>query len=214
MLGISSGLMYQNYPSGCPELIVSYRSDFSTGVDDWAAQGVQGTLTLEANTSPPPSSELGWLKCSYDTTQDSGSSGIKLDVSRWSEIVGAGNAQVGDVFTISYDIFMGSGADFGYLNLGMWNPEQDPNDGDPVSHRVQQYAIAASNDVPIVGLRDVTHISQTITCAGNTAMGLVLDVIDANDLPQRATAEHISEGTDYAVFYIKNIVAEVHRPCP
>jgi hypothetical protein len=122
---------------------------------------------------------------------------------------------VGDVFTISYDIFLGGAVAHGLIHDGMWNPEQDPTDNDPVSHRVQQYAITASSDVPVApGLRAPTHISQTITCAGNTAMGLVLDVIDANDLPQRATAEHQSGGTDYAVFYVKNIVAEVHRACP
>jgi hypothetical protein len=53
-----------------------YTSDFTSGVDNWAASSVQGTLTLTANQTAPGSGEAGWLKGTFDTNQDN-QAGIK-----------------------------------------------------------------------------------------------------------------------------------------
>ena len=184
--------MYQNYPSGCPELKLSYYSDFSTGVDDWAQSAqVLGTLALVGGQTAPgsPATEE-WLRGTYDTTQDQtgGAPGIQLANSRWLDVWNE-DSEVGDIFTISYDIY--------FLNDGgKWDPEGDE---DAVSSMAQQYAITATTDVE---LNTITSVDETITNAGNNAKVVVLNVVAADDRPQAG-----------AVFYIKNVVAKIHRPC-
>ena len=184
--------MYQNYPSGCPELKLSYYSDFSTGVDDWAQSAqVLGTLALVGGQTAPGSPATGeWLRGTYDTTQDQtgGAPGIQLANSRWLDVWNE-DSEVGDIFTISYDIY--------FLNDGgKWDPEGDE---DAVSSTAQQYAITATTDVE---LNTITSVDETITNAGNNARVVVLNVVVADDRPQAG-----------AVFYIKNVVAKIHRPC-
>ena len=117
-------------------------------------------------------------------TTQTSSSGIVL---AWFSGPGFGIV-AGDYFTISYDIYF---LDDG----GKWQGS------DPVSSRVQHFGLTSTT---AVNLDTITSVGpSTITSTGNQTTYLAIDVQVGSDLPQ--------EG---AVFYIKDIVAELHRPCP
>jgi hypothetical protein len=189
MLGISSGLMYSDHVEWTCGLIRRYESDFTENDQGWIKTAVtEGTIEFTANETAPGSSATGeWLKCTYDTTQTSSSGGgILLSSGFWPS--DEPSIVADDYFTISYDIY--------FLNDGgKWQGS------DPVSSRVQHFGLTSTT---AVNLDTITSVGpSTITSTGNQTTYLAIDVQVGSDLPQ--------EG---AVFYIKDIVAELHRPCP
>jgi hypothetical protein len=68
MLGLGSAL----YTGGgiTPQLLGTYTSDFSSGVDGWSGDSVEGTLTLTGgNNRPGGSGDPNWLKGAFNQTQ-------------------------------------------------------------------------------------------------------------------------------------------------
>ena len=116
MLGLSSGLTYQN---AVKKLITVYESDFSSGTDGWTGNSIQGTLNLDSNETIDSSG--GWLKLTFDDAQTSDWD-IRKDLSSTTE------SHIGDEYFVTFKaVFIDDG--------GKW----DADDNDDIVASKMQY---------------------------------------------------------------------------
>lgn len=168
MLGLNSGVSTAAKPD---RILKSEFWTFESSVSPWAANSVQGTLTMQAGQSAPGSSDSDWMKCTYDTTQTS-SSGIAII--NWASGLVAAN----DVLTVTCDLHVVN-------DSGKWDPE---GDSDAVDFRAQ---IGASQNTNAIAL-DTTSLNHTFTVTAlNTAPHLVIEVWEADDRPQAGAVFYI-----------------------
>ena len=181
MLGLSSGVSTAAKPD---RILKSEFYTFESSVSPWTAHSVQGTLTMQAGQSAPGSSDSDWMKCTYDTTQDAGSSGIR--VTNWA--LEPTPIAAGDVATVICDLHVVN-------DSGKWDPE---GDSDAVDFRAQTGSGSATTDIAL----DTTSLNHTFTVtATGTSANLIIEVQAMDDRPQAG-----------AVFYIRNIRATLKRP--
>ena len=190
MLGLGNSIV-----SGSPSqrLIATYTSDFSSGVDSWAAYSVQGTLTLAGN-QDGVDGEDDWLKGTFDTNQTSGPSGI----SRPNTFT---DVRLGDQFSISLKIRIISGSDH-------WDGSDDvltylyPVGSDNVSPPNYLYhtfnAVQDATTTSDSGIINVSvfSVSDTSGDLGDISIRWLL----SGDKPKAG-----------AVFYVKDIVVKQYR---
>jgi hypothetical protein len=126
MLGLGNSIV-NNSRVLTLEIINTYTSDFSSGVDGWSGSSIQGTLTLTGN-QDSIDGENDWLKGEFDTTQTDGQSGIMRE-DTFTDV------QLGDQFSFSGKIRHISGTDHwdgsddvtvrvvpaGNSNAGVWD---------------------------------------------------------------------------------------------
>ena len=187
MLGLGNSIV-----SGSPSqrLIATYTSDFSSGVDSWAAYSVQGTLTLAGN-QDGVDSEDDWLKGTFDTNQTDGMSGIKRPDT-------FDDVQLGDQFSISLKIRIISGSDH-------WDGSDD----------VLTYLlpVGSENLVPVYYPANAVQDSTTTLDSGIISGGVV-DVDDgAGNLGDIIIRWQLAGDKPKAgaVFYVKDIVVKQYR---
>jgi len=104
MLGLGSNIIKSGKSY---ELIGTYTSDFTSGVDSWEPWGEQGTLTLASNQNPSDLSgsypdSAGWLQGDFDTNQTD-MSGIKV-----LNITTGWTRATTDRFDVAYTIILAS----------------------------------------------------------------------------------------------------------
>ena len=184
----------------CKLHLGNYTSDFTTGLDGWAAYSVEGDLTLTYNEDAPDGSG-GWLKGVYGSTQTDGNgSGII----RADQTMGFTQA-IGDAFTFSYSVYLenpGGGNYWGatgsyddHVNSSLAIREDDGSiiksmGGHTGQDQVINKAMDNSNFSII---NSETYDNVTITWGKNTWID--------NDNPNAG-----------AIFYVKDIVIDYWRP--
>ena len=181
MLGLGSSIFTNKRPT--LRLLDTYTSDFTSGVDGWAAHDVQGTLTISYNQTID--STNGWLKCAYDTNQTDLLSGIaKLN------IVTPAIRIAGDYFTVSYKLYLEnvSGEDWGGT--------------DDVEH-IFKYGGVGTGFL-------ITAEQDTTVTKSNLKSAIQDD--DYNDTGQFYFSVAGDKPSADAVFYIKDIILKVYRP--
>ncbi len=190
MLGLGNSIV-----NGSPSqrLIATYTSDFSSGVDSWAAYSVQGTLTLAGN-QDGVGGEDDWLKGTFDTNQTSGPSGI----SRANTFT---DVRLGDQFSISLKLRIISGSDH-------WDGSDDvltylyPVGSDNVSPPNYLYhafnAVQDATTTPDSGIINVSvfNVSDVSGDLGDISIRWLF----SGDKPKAG-----------AVFYVKDIVVKQYR---
>ena len=182
MLGLGGNLMSSSFTES-DTLLASYSSDFSSGADGWVDYSVEGALTYTGGQTPLYASGTGqWLKIAYDTTQTS-LSGIKR-----ANFAPAG-PQVGDYLIVSYDIFIEEEGD------GFWDAAADDDD---VGFRVQMMGQTSGVNIAVDTETSVGPVTLTGTV---TTRDLLFEFYIAADRPQLG-----------AVYYIKNVAANLYRP--
>ena len=160
MLGLHGGISTAAKPD---RILKSNLYTFESETTGWTAHSVQGTLTLQAGQSAPGSSDSDWMKCTFDTNQDDGNSGITTG-NGWIDEV-----KVGDILDVSYDIHVVD-------DSGKWGT--DP----PVSFRCQFAGTAPTNNVAL----DTTVINESYQITANTTGRFV--AIEVNNTPDRPQA--------------------------
>lgn len=185
MLGLQSSISSSSFmlsPS------FSYESDFSSGVEGWAATSVEGTLTLASNANPyddlggsAPDSD-GWLRGTYDTNQTNSSGLIKGGLFSSSP-----GGSIGDHAIIIMDIYLPD-------DSGKWGSAA------PIKTVVNDsIGIAQQYQVPLDTLTTATFTGTESTDTAYNG-NIILLWSDSSDLPQNG-----------ARFYLKNIKIDVFK---
>ena len=192
MLGLGGSIVSSSKPPTL-EVINTYTSDFSSGIDSWAAYSVQGTLTLAGN-QDGVDSEDNWLKGTFDTNQTDGLSGIKRPDT-------FDDVQLGDQFSISLKIRIISGSDH-------WDGSDDvltylyPVGSDNVSPPNYLYhafnAVQDATTTPDSGIINVSVFS--VSDASGDLGDISIRWLLSGDKPKAG-----------AVFYVKDIVVKQYR---
>ena len=170
-------------------LIATYTSDFSSGVDSWAANTVQGSLTLVGN-QDSVGSENDWLKGTFDTDQTDGLSGI-IRPDTFDDI------QLGDQFSVTLKLRIISGSDH-------W-------DGSDVVST--QFLPAGGDNWAALGFLgtgfQAVQDGTTAHDSGIIPIGVVYDYGDLQ--PQLRWSLPGDKPKAGAVFYVKDIVIKQYR---
>tara|TARA_R110002020_G_scaffold132409_1_gene295661 strand:- start:1011 stop:1544 length:534 start_codon:yes stop_codon:yes gene_type:complete len=172
MLGLGNNIIKGG--GAIEELILTYTSDFTSGVDGWEKYSVdQGDLALAANQTIDSSG--GWLKCTYDATQTS-LSGIQRQIGV--------PVLAGDRFVEQFTIYIVD-------DSGKWDPEGD-SDAVSVKHTI-------TNNNLIFG----ANLDESVTRSGatsNNGLGaadpyIILQFATADDFPQAGAVFFIKDYT-------------------
>jgi len=184
MLGLGNGLAKKSLVR---RLINTYTSDFSSGVDSWAAYSVDGTLALAGN-QDSVDSENDWLKGTFDTDQTNGGSGITR-ANTFTDV------QLGDQFSISVKIRIISGDDH-------WDGSDDV---------ITFLYPVGSNNYPLISAGNAVQDDTTTLDSGiiaipvyDTDPSTVGDIVIQWQIP----GDKPKAG---AVFYVKDIVVKQYR---
>lgn len=197
MLGLGSSLLHGGVSE---ELVATYTSDFSGGVDGWIPYSVEGTLTLDGNIDGF-NGEDNTLRGTYDTTQTD-SSGIKK-ANAFSDV------RVGDRFEVtqvkiyldstggSGDCWTASGPVLGAAGVYLFI--QYPSGITTYPNYILGPTAAIEVDAWQTGAMDFFPLSPRT--AVNTNGDIYFTFPQGNTEPQ-----------ENARFYIKDIIIKQYRP--
>ena len=182
MLGLSSGLTYQN---AVKKLITVYESDFSSGTDGWTGNSIQGTLNLDGGETIDGSG--GWLKLEFDDAQTSNWD-IRKDLSSTTE------SHIGDEYFVTFKaVFIDDG--------GKW--DADDNDDNVITKMTYMGGLGLLYSYPYgsygssVSL-DSNDLSdnvtrRTISNSGDVLRYLAFSTYIADDYPKAGAICYIKD---------------------